>query len=706
MTTSAKRINFFKSIKFKAWLGIFTLALLPLILFGLYAFDLLGNVSRDILIKGNIQAFQQVKLEVSDFISNFDELTHFLAKNECFSKPGMDEYAVKALRQLDQSYEGVEHIVWVDSKGILKAHSKPDSNPYKKLNAVEEALAKSNKQKFSYSPGCFYIKAKISDSPDSDSIISAISFIKLRKTIEGLTFGSNYKYYLVTESGENILDQTDFPQNEIADIMDRPCGAYDLLPESDKGSPKIVISLPILNYGLKIFIFQDASEVYAVARSLGNRILNFVLLLGIASFILATYLSWSITEPVAVVAEKAIQLSEGENEVRVEFERDDELGFLAKCFNSMSQKIIRKITEISALYKVTNYISSSSTSRKALDLCLEHIVKIFKAKRGSIMLLNNERTALIVESFKLASPDNNESKPDKAVEKKEEEHIYNVPSDEDDKDSGPIHFELKLGEGIAGKVAATGESILCMDCQTDDRFKDYSGDRSKSPKTLVSVPLSVHNKVIGVVNLSDRSNSLPFTDSDLDLLQAIAKQMAMSIDNARLHDLTVINDLTDLYVRRFLDIRLDDEIKRSKRFGFPLTVVMFAIDGFAELNGKYGNNACEAALFDFGRLLKRTVRATDIPAEYDTNKFCAILAHTTSEQARLFADRFLKIASEHSVKRDKMEFNITLSAGICQYDDEKYDYSSLLAKSDELLAKSKIKGNTVTVLEDEDKEQK
>ncbi|MBR4330823.1 MAG: diguanylate cyclase, partial [Candidatus Riflebacteria bacterium] len=79
--------------------------------------------------------------------------------------------------------------------------------------------------------------------------------------------------------------------------------------------------------------------------------------------------------------------------------------------------------------------------------------------------------------------------------------------------------------------------------------------------------------------------------------------------------------------------------------------------------------------------------------------------HTTAEQARLFADRFLKIASDHLIKRDKMEFHITLSAGICQYNDEKFDYNSLLAKSDELLAKSKLKGNTVTVFEEEDKEQ-
>ncbi len=182
--------------------------------------------------------------------------------------------------------------------------------------------------------------------------------------------------------------------------------------------------------------------------------------------------------------------------------------------------------------------------------------------------------------------------------------------------------------------------------------------------------------------------------------------MAMSIDNARLHDLTVINEQTDLYVRRFLDIRLDDEIKRSKRFGFPLTVVMFSIDSFAELNGKHGSNACEAALYDIGRLLKKTVRATDIPAEYDTNKFCAILAHTTSEQAKLFADRFLSIAANHIIKRDKMEMHITLSAGICQYCDEKDDYESLLSKSEQMLDESRKEGNTVTIYQNENKEQK
>ncbi len=686
MTDGVKRVNFFKSIKVRAWLGIFIITILPLILLGIFAFESLENLSRDILIEGNIHAFKQVKYEIDQYVSTYDELINYLAKDERFIKPEKFDSAVEAMRHLDQSYESIERIVWVDSDGNLKAHSKREADLYKHISTSEKMLAIS-KNSFDFKPEAVLIKAKTSDSPNADSIIATISFLHLRKSLEGITFGTNFRYFLVTEDGENILGQPNLPQNVIAELQDQPCGAYNLVPELDKNSPQIAITLPILHYGLKIYVFQDAGEVYSMAKEMGKKIKYFVLILAFASFILATYISHSITNPVAVVAEKAIQLGESTSEVKVDIERDDELGFLAKCFNSMSQSIVRKITEINALYKVTNYISTSSSSRKALDLCLEHIVEIFKAKRGSIMLINNERMALVVESFRLANQESNNN-----------QNSSNKPEESaNGENSSPVKFELKIGEGIAGKVVSTGEAILCMDCLTDDRFKDYSDDRSKTPKTLVAVPLRIQNKVIGVVNLSDRSNSQPFTNSDLDLLQAIADQMAMSIDNARLHDLSVINEQTELYLRKFLDIRLDDEIKRSKRFGFPLTVVIFSIDGFAELNSKYGQYACDAAIYDIGKLLKQTVRATDIPAEYDTNKLCAVLAHTSDEQAKMFADRFLETAKNHQIQRDKKVFSITLSAGICQYNSETDSYLALLEHADEALSQSRKTGNITTI---------
>lgn len=694
MTDIPKKVNFFKSIKLRAWIGIFLLSFLPLFFLGLYSFDALDEISRDVLVEGNIQAFQQVKYEVDQYVSSFRDLTNFVAADERFKNIESREQAVEAMRHLDQSYEGIERIVLVDAAGHLLAHSKRENEAITELTFTENSLAKSNKS-FMFAPEAFLVKAKLNDSPDSDAIIATISFLQLRKSLEGITVGTKFRYFLVTDSGENILEQPDFPKDVIADLLEKPCGAYDLLPESGDVSPQIAISLPILHYGLKIFVFQDAGEVYGVARRLGRKIFNFVLLLALASFVLAIYFSWTITGPVAAIADKANELSEGKYDVSVDINRDDELGFLAKCFNNMSYRISRKITEVSALYKVTNYINSSSTSRKALDLCLEHLVDIFKAKRGSIMLLNEERTSLYVESFKIADDAKLEQTTDAPTNDKTE-----TAKDNDE----PVHrFELKVGEGIAGKVAATNEAILCMDCGNDDRFKEYSDE--KSTKTLVSVPLSFQNRMIGVINLSDRSDSQPFTNEDLELLQAIANQMAMSIDNARLHDLSVIDEQTSLYVRKFLEIRLEDEIKRSKRFGFPLTIAMFSIDGFAELNAKNGKHACEAALYELGRLLKKTVRATDIPAEYDTNKFCAILAHTTDGQAKLFTDRFLDTVKNFAIKRDDRSFSVTISAGICQFGHDATDFATMLDRADKALSESRKKGN-VSIIYGDSKEQK
>lgn len=690
MAEKSKKVSFFKSIKFRAWIGIFLLSILPLFSLGLYAFDAIGDVSRDILIEGNIQAFQQVKYEVDQYVSQYDELTRYIASDERFENNESMHEAIEAMRHLDQSYESIERIVMVDANGNLIAHSKKDEGAITELTFQESALARSN-QSFMFSPEAFHIKASVSENPDSPSVISTISFLQLRKSLEGITFGTNFRYFLVTASGENILEQPNFPKEVIADLMGRPCGAYDLFPIGNKREmPQIAISLPILHYGLRIFVFQNAGEVYGIARKIGRNVFNFVMLLAFASFVLAIYFSWTITKPISLISDKAIELSEGKENVSVGINRDDEIGFLAQCFNSMSQKITRKITEISALYKVTDYISTSSTSRKALDLCLEHLVNIFKAKRGSIMLINPEHTALYVESFKIAGDNNDESIADDSENKEKTENTTE-------------RFELQIGEGIAGEVAATGNAILCMDCENDERFKKYSSaDDKSSPKTLVSVPLSVSGRLIGVINLSDRSDSKPFTDDDLDLLQAIANQMAMSIDNARLHDMSVINEQTGLFVRKYLDIRLDDEIKRSKRFSFPLTVVLFSIDKLQNLNEMYGNHASDAALYDMGKLLKKTVRATDIPAEYEANKFCAILAHTNETQAKMFADRFIAIAADNVIKRGDKNFNITLSAGICQYGHVAEDFSDLLAKCDEALQISCKTGNTVTVYEVEE----
>lgn len=684
---SGAKIGFFKSIKVRAWLGIFLLTILPLLSLGLYAFNVLGEIARDILIEGNIQAFQQVKYEVDQYVSVYDELTRYVASDIRLGEPS-SQGAVQALQQLDQAYEYIERIVMVASDGTLLAHSKPEINAIQALSVPEQLLANAS-QTILFSPEAFHVKAPVNGSPVAASVISTVSFLKLRKSLEGITFGTNFRYFLVTQNGENILEQPDFPKELISDLMERPCGAYDLLPRGNGTPPQVAISLPILHYGLRIFVFQNAGEVYAVARSIGEKTLKFVLLLSVVAFLLATYFSIKLTSPVIEIARKADELSEGNLDATVDIRRSDELGFLAACFNNMSRRIRKKVMELSALYRVTQLINTSATYQQALDGCLEHLVEIFQARRGSIMLLNEDRTLLRVESYRNAAESgrNHESA----------DHAETADG------AARSRFELKIGEGIAGEVAMTGTAILCMDCKTDERFKNYdSSNGNKAPETLISVPLTVHGNIMGVINLADRSNSRAFTSEDLDLLLAVANQMAMSIDNARLHEMSIVDGLTELYVRKFFEIRLEDEIKRARRFAFPLTLVMFDIDGFAAVNEKFGRKAGDAALFDIARILKESVRATDIPARYGQDEMVAILAHTTAEQALIFAERFRERVAAHRITRTDSEFSVTVSVGICQYENSIERHYQLTERVEKALLKSREHGNTTTTYHKEE----
>jgi len=719
--TSGAKPGFFKSIKLRAWLGIFLLTILPLLSLGLYSFNILGEIARDILIEGNIQAFQQVKYEVDQYVSVYDELTRYVAADVRLHEP-VSEGASHALQQLDQAYEYVERLVLVSSEGALLNHSKPDQNAITALSVPEQLLFNSAQSIF-FSPEAFHVKAPVSDSPESPVVISTVSFLKLRKSLEGITFGTNFRYFLVTQTGENILEQPDFPKELISDLMEKPCGAYDLLPKGNGTSPQVAISLPILHYGLRIFVFQNAGEVYAVARSIGKKTLKFVILLSVVAFMLATWFSIRMTSPIIEIAHKADELSEGNLEATVDMNRSDELGFLAGCFNNMSRRIRKKVMELSALYRVTQLINTSATYQQALDGCLEHLVELFQARRGSIMLLNEDRTLLKVESFKAAgaaTAENSDPRLSHLEGKREDDAKVRAATEESvvpeeaaaveapvvsSSGAARPRFALKVGEGIAGEVAKTGEPILCMDCRTDERFKNYdSSAGTKSPDTLISVPLTVHGNIMGVINLADRSNSRPFTSEDLDLLLAVANQMAMSIDNARLHELSIVDTQTELYVRKFFDIRLEDEIKRARRFGFPLTLVIFCIDGFAGLNEKYGNGASDAVLFDLAKILRDSVRATDITARTGSDEMAAILAHTSAEQSLIFAERLRERIATSQIKRDGFEFNVSISVGICQFETAVERHYQLVERAHEAMQTSAGRGNTTTTWQRKEKQ--
>ena len=98
-------------------------------------------------------------------------------------------------------------------------------------------------------------------------------------------------------------------------------------------------------------------------------------------------------------------------------------------------------------------------------------------------------------------------------------------------------LSVPLGEGISGRVAATGEVIRIEDAQTDPRWvgRRYDTATGFTTRSILCVPIATHDRVLGVVQVLNRHGG-PFTDADQRLLVALASMGAVAIENARLYE--------------------------------------------------------------------------------------------------------------------------------------------------------------------------
>lgn len=92
---------------------------------------------------------------------------------------------------------------------------------------------------------------------------------------------------------------------------------------------------------------------------------------------------------------------------------------------------------------------------------------------------------------------------------------------------------LKVGEGIVGLVAKEKKPLIISDVLDDPRYKEKKLAKKEGLVSMLSVPMLVKNKVIGVINLYTTS-PYKFTKSDIDLLSAVANQAAVAIENTEL----------------------------------------------------------------------------------------------------------------------------------------------------------------------------
>jgi diguanylate cyclase (GGDEF)-like protein/PAS domain S-box-containing protein len=163
--------------------------------------------------------------------------------------------------------------------------------------------------------------------------------------------------------------------------------------------------------------------------------------------------------------------------------------------------------------------------------------------------------------------------------------------------------------------------------------------------------------------------------------------------NNRLADLASLDALTQLRNRRGFEERLDDEVRRARRHGLALSLVLLDIDHFKSFNDTFGHPRGDEVLRGVGRILRRSLRATDFAARYGGEEFAVILPNTDRNGAVVVAEQ-LRQTIEYATWDDRP---ITASIGVATYTPEVNNADALIDQADRALYRSKQTGrNRVT----------
>jgi len=198
-----------------------------------------------------------------------------------------------------------------------------------------------------------------------------------------------------------------------------------------------------------------------------------------------------------------------------------------------------------------------------------------------------------------------------------------------------------LGDGIAGHVAQTGETVRVEDAPRDPRFSRLYGQRTEIG-SLVAVPLRADKKIVGVMTAS-RREIRAFSPLDEHRLLLTATTIAQDLEQSRLYREAVACPLTGLMSRVALLHQLPREVEIARRYQTQLSLLVLDADGLSTLNTDHGRAAGDRFLRESAARLAKTVRAADLVARLGGDELCVLLPMTPANQARATAKRLVRV---------------------------------------------------------------
>ena len=324
-------------------------------------------------------------------------------------------------------------------------------------------------------------------------------------------------------------------------------------------------------------------------------------------------------------------------------------------------RLHHRIEQLNALYRISQLASGQEALDSTLQSILEVAEELMPEGHVAVLLIDDLTKSLVVRASRGYT-------------------------------EGVELLRIPIGQGVTGRCAASAEVVLARDVSSElDYIRGVEGARSE-----IALPLKVEGRVIGVLNAeSQRPNA--YTEDHVRPLTVIAQQAAVVIRAAQLNEetrrLAITDPLTGLHNRRYFVEKLEEHLRRSKRYAEKLALILVDSDYLKSINDRHGHLSGDRALQAVADVLRNTLRDTDELARIGGDEFAALLLEAGAERAFAVAERLQQhVRALTLVSDDGTPIGLTVSSGIAFHPDHGTDGKALLREADHALYQAKRAG--------------
>jgi diguanylate cyclase (GGDEF)-like protein len=402
------------------------------------------------------------------------------------------------------------------------------------------------------------------------------------------------------------------------------------------------------------------------------------------------YLLLQIYRPIQILIQETEETLQGLRSGDISVIRDDELGLLANSFNQIILDAQMKRMELeTSNVELASHAEIIEKTYRELDKKVYDLFTLFNIGKELNSTLSMESILKIacftsmgqlgITVMTIMLMENREGHTMSTVYEKglrgKQEHSSTLVCSEEFMNLLRLSEQPLLHVDLEGKPEFAPELVF---------FTEH--------KSAMIIPLTVKKNVVGLLMMGKKLSGEEFTQGEKDFVNTLGSLAAIALENARLYELAITDAMTKLFLKRYFQLRLDDEFKRAERYKGKLAMAMIDIDHFKRINDTYGHTKGDEVLISVAKSIKENFRDVDIAARYGGEEFSVIMPEVSKEDALIAAERLRKTVEAVPHELNGKNVVITISIGLAEAPKDASTPLALVEAADAALYRSKETG--------------